>query len=87
MTTRDEIGKWYDDGQGMAYMVVWCDTFDYSDYPDYYDTREQAQKAIDSPPSMQRVMEVYDLKSDRTTQLGMSRCWALRPGTVTKGNA
>lgn len=82
MTTRNEIAKWYDDGQGMAYMVVWCDTYDQSDYPDYFDTREQAQEAIDSPPSMQTVMEVYDLKGDRTTQLGMSRCWALQPGTV-----
>lgn len=80
-TTRSVIGDWYDQGvaKGSAYMVVWCDTFDYEDYPAFYEDQEQAQRAIDNPSSMQKVMEVYDLRGDRTKQLGLSRCWALRP--------
>lgn len=81
MTTRNEIAAWYDRGakEGKSYMVVWCDEYDWSDYPAYYDTQDEAQKAINSPSSMQRVMEVYDLNGDPVTQLGLSRCWALRP--------
>lgn len=81
MTTQKQIAAWYDEGvkDGKAYMVVWCDTYDWSDYPACFDNREETQRAINSPSSMQKVMEVYDLNGDREAQLGMYRCWALRP--------
>jgi hypothetical protein len=81
-TTVEEISKWFDEGvsQGAAYMVVRCDTFDWSDYPSYFWSRESAQAVIDHPGEMQKVMEVYDLKSDRASQLkGGTRVWALSP--------
>jgi hypothetical protein len=81
-TTATEIGEWFDRGvgQGAAYMVVVCDTFDWDDYPVYCATRQEAQSKIDNPGSMQKVMEVYDLKASRAEQLkGGSRTWALRP--------
>lgn len=83
-TTRAEITTWYDKGvrDGKAFMAVWCDTFDWDDYPVYYDTEEAAQKAIDNPSSMQRVMEVYDLKGNSNApddQIDSHRSWALKP--------
>lgn len=60
------------------YMIVWCDTFDYDDYPAYYNTKEEAQFALDNPAGMQKAMECYDLEADIEKQLDMSRCWALK---------
>ncbi len=79
-TTAQQIGDWFDAGvrSGHRYMVVLCDTFDYYDYPVYCD-EEKARKTLAEPGSMQRVMEVYDLKSDKEAQLAQDRCWALRP--------
>jgi len=78
---REVLGRWYDQGveQGFAYMVVWCDTYDYEDYPKYHRTRDQAQRDIDNPESMQKVVEVYDLHKSRAAQLASPRVWALRP--------
>lgn len=82
-TTVDEIREWFARGvaEGAEYMIVWCDTFDYEDYPDYYPDRAATQEALNEGHlrNMQKAMEVYDLRADREEQLGMSRCWALRP--------
>lgn len=64
--------------EGKAYMIMWCDTFDYGNYASYYDNEEQAQFALDNPDSMQRAMECYDLKGDLEKQIAMPRAWALK---------
>lgn len=84
-TTKNEIRQWFVEGVNdkKAFMAVWCDTYDYEDYPSYYDNAAEAQRAINSPGSMQKVMEVYSLTEDhqeRERQLNLHRCWALRPG-------
>lgn len=76
----DDIAEWFDWGHSAekAYMIVWCDMFDYDDYPAYYEDKEAAQAALDNDSDMQRAMECYDLASDRDTQLDITRAWALR---------
>lgn len=81
-TTQAVIGGWFDRGvaDGKAYMVVWCDTYDWSDYPAYYGTKEDAQEALDKDgQNMQKAMECYDLRKSRLAQLTQARAWALRP--------
>lgn len=77
--TYNEIRSWFDRGakDGRAYMVVWCDTYDYTDYPSYHDTAADARFDIAHPNSMAKVMEVYDLREDRDSQLNQRRCWSL----------
>lgn len=79
MTTREEIGQWFDEGvaKGSAYMVIVCDTFDWGDYPVYCSTEQVARQRTLSPGEMQRVMEVYDLSADKVEQLNKRRNWAL----------
>jgi hypothetical protein len=86
--TRREISDWFDRGveAGMAYMLVVCDRFDHEDYPVYTENDELALKAHaeHDGPNMQKVMEVYDLRLDKTTQLNEWRAFNLpvRPTNI-----
>jgi hypothetical protein len=75
MTTRTEISKWFDEGvqMGKGYMLILCDTYDWSDYPDYYAHRVDAERKAKFPGEMQKVMEVYDLNADKDQQLNQRR--------------
>lgn len=77
MTTATEIATWFDGGvrRGATHMLVVCDTFDHDDYPVYCldDADAIKQHAHYTTASMQRVMEVYDLRMDRATQLAEAR--------------
>ena len=79
--TKTEISEWFDRGieTGMAYMLVVCDRFDHEDYPVYAENDEQAFKANreHNGPNMQKVMEVYDLRLDKQTQLNEFRAFHL----------
>ena len=77
--THDDISGWFDDGiqQDKSYMIVLCDTFDYSDYPIYADTANDCMFKFRNPGSMQRVMEVYDLKADKKAQMNALRAFNL----------
>jgi hypothetical protein len=78
MTTKEEIGQWFDRGveEGATHMLVVCDTYDWDDYPVYVklgeDAREQAAKY---PHDMQKLMEVYNLAIDRDQQLKQGRAF------------
>ena len=81
-TSVQQLREWFDRGieQQAAYMVVVCDTFDWGDYPVFCKTKDDAQRKIDDPGSMQKVMEVYDLTASKDEQLcGGTRVWALTP--------
>ena len=79
MTTKREIGEWFDRGKkaGANYMIVVCDTFSYEDYPAFVSSGENVVERINyfrrSP--MQRIMEVYDLNMDRSKQLREPRAF------------
>lgn len=81
MTTRDEIAGWLARGQeeGATHMIVVCDTFDYDDYPVFVSTEEDVEKRVEyyRGASMQRVMEVYDLRKPLGPQLMEERAYNL----------
>jgi hypothetical protein len=81
------LKEWFDEGVklGAAYMVVVCDTFDWEDYPVYCSSKERAESTISSPGSMQKVMEVYDLRADKAAQFRGGRTWALTPKSGNPG--
>ncbi len=73
MTTKADISGWFDTGvkNGATHMIVVCDTYDWEDYPVYAtgDAEAIQQYNHHHGPNMQKVMEVYDLRMDRDTQL------------------
>ena len=77
--SRQDIERWFICGvqDGKAYMIVVCDTYDYSDYACYFDTADAAKALKKYPGEMQRVMEVYDLAGDMQKQMSQHRAMAL----------
>ena len=77
--TKDEISKWFDDGvvKKARHMIIVCDTFDYDDYPVYTTTDADCLQRHKNPGKMQRVMEVYDLQSDKAEQMSKGRAMRL----------
>ena len=77
--TRSEISKWFDEGilKGAKHMLVICDTYDYEDYPLYTTTDSECLAKHRFPGEMQRVMEVYDLSSDKAIQMMQGRAMRL----------
>jgi hypothetical protein len=79
--SRVDISGWFDRGvkQGATHMIVICDTYDYEDYPKFInaDTPEQAKKLADAENgvNMQQVMEVYNLKMDKQSQMDQHRAF------------
>jgi len=89
MTTREMIERWFDSGveQSKRHMVIVCDTFDHEDYPVFTDTDQDCITMVKAPGDMQRIMEVYDLRLDKQTQLNAKRCWSLPNTAVTSSCA
>lgn len=81
MTSRNDIGKWFDEGveQKATLMIVVCDTYDYDDYPVYVNQGENFWSRYDSfdGQRMQRIMEVYDLTANKAEQLTERRAMRL----------
>ena len=77
--TRDEISGWFDRGvkEGARHMLVLCDTFDHDDYPVFTHTDNDCLVRYRNPGNMQRVMEVYDLRTDKTSQMNEKRAFHL----------
>lgn len=77
--TREDISSWFDRGRdaGARYMIVLCDTYDHDDYPVYCVEADHARKRMKDPGSMQKVMECYDLRADKETQMNQRRAMAL----------
>ena len=79
MASRSEIKRWFDQGVGIGqrFMLVVCDTFDYTDFPVYLlpgsDAREEVKDW--NSKKMLKVMECYDLNQDRDSQLSEGRVW------------
>jgi hypothetical protein len=80
MATYVEIKAWFHEGAQKTentHMIIVCDTFDYEDYPVYItETKDiHEQEAVWNAKSMQRVIEVYNLKKDMDEQLSRGRCF------------
>lgn len=77
--TKSEIQSWFMRGKasGGTHLIVVCDTFDHEDYPAFVYPGQDWQKTVDgyNAQSMQRVMEVYDLREPLEPQLEARRAW------------
>ena len=77
--TMETLKRWFQRGveQEATHLIVVCDTFDWEDYPVYV-TKEQNVHEVEEHyknSSMQKVMEVYNLKMDMDTQMAEHRSW------------
>jgi len=84
MTSKQQIGEWFDRGmeQNASHMFVMCDTFCYEDYPSYtkndQETLERYKLYSDgNNNNMQTIMEVYDLRKNKTQQLNKQRVFEI----------
>lgn len=78
--TKSDIVVWIKkaEQEGARWLIVVCDTYDYSDYPISFKESEidECIKKIDdikTGKNMQRLMEVFDLKKPIEPQLNVSR--------------
>jgi len=74
-TTKEDIKEWFEYGvkKNKKIMIIWCDTFEWSDAPEYYDTKEAALKEKNRPKPMEKYMESYDLTQDMESQINKFR--------------
>ena len=79
--SQGDIRSWFAEGvaKGHSHMVVVCDTFDHEDFPAFYDSADDARKRVESPGSMERVMEVYYLRDPIDPQISQRRCFNYGP--------
>ncbi len=80
MTPVTAILHWLKKGKekGYTHMLVVVDLMDYKDYPLYVDAnKENLQEIADSHngPTLERVMECYDLNMDFRAQLDEGRAY------------
>ena len=82
MTTKTQIETWFDDGvaRGATHMMVVCDTFDFEDFPVYVSSTEDFHEKYQAERDkrMQKIMEVYDLRADKGSQMKEVRAWHLQ---------
>ena len=79
--TKDEISDWFDRGvaQKATHMIVVCDTYGHEDYPCFANSDAGAIElhSYYDGKNMQRVMEVYDLRANKTEQMNEHRAMRL----------
>jgi hypothetical protein len=81
-TSKDEIGHWFDLAveSESTHLIVACDTFDCTDFPVFVIPPVQVEDKIaeyNNSDKMVRVLEVYNLKLDKQSQLNSERAWNL----------
>ena len=76
---KKDISDWFDLGvkEGATHMIVVCDTFDWEDYPVYVESGQSARKVSEeyNGIDMQKIMECYNLKMDKETQMNQDRAF------------
>lgn len=90
--SRADIENWFDRGVKAknTYLIVVCDTFDHDDYPVYVGKGEDFYEVYDrysGGQNMQRVMEVYDLSCDKTSQMNEHRAFHMPPRPAQRTGA
>lgn len=89
MTSRVDLVRWFVEGKkddANTHMLVVLDSFDHSDYPVYAQGRQDCleKNAKFSTSSMQRVLEVYDLRLSMGLQMEQGRVWNLPDSEAEK---
>ena len=91
--TKDEISDWFDRGvaQKATHMIVVCDTYGHEDYPCFANSDADAIElhSYYDGKNMQGVMEVYDLRANKTEQMNEHRAMRLpeTPNAALRGDS
>ena len=91
---RVDIAGWFDEGvrQRAHYLIVACDTYDWEDYPIYVGAEDDFYPIYDAHNGQNflQVMEVYDLRGDKTIQMAEYRAIHLptrpKPASTERDN-
>lgn len=79
--SKETLGRWFDEGviKKATHLIVVCDTFDHDDYPVYANGDDETLEKYEkySNKNMQTVMEVYDLRAEKTEQMEEHRAMRL----------
>lgn len=69
--TKEDISEWFDRGvkQKATHMLVFYDTFVNDDYPVFANSSSECAVKYRNQGSMQRVVEVYDLRDQKEEQM------------------
>lgn len=77
--TREDIREWFLRGkkQKATHMIVVCDTYDWEDYPFYVSRDENVREKFEelNEKGMNKVMEVYSMNIDLSSQLDEHRAF------------
>ncbi len=75
ITTKNDIGQWFEEGveNEFKYMAVIGDYYNDEDYPKFFKTYNELQETVKNPGNMQKIMETYDLSKDMWEQLNNRR--------------
>lgn len=76
MATVTQLTDWFKRGvdEQADFMIIVCDTFEYSDYPVYATAENFSDKYWGhNAVNMQKIMEVYDLRAGLELQLSKHR--------------
>jgi hypothetical protein len=77
-TTKYDIRTWLNRAKekDAEFLIVVCDTYDWSDYPVYVTAEQFAERYNElNGKNMQEIMEVYDLSLDWEMQLNERRAF------------
>lgn len=76
-TTVQMLREWFDEGveEKATHMIIVCDTFDYEDYPVFVKQSENVRTVAAgyNGQTMQRIMEVYDLRMNKESQFASGK--------------
>jgi len=80
MASKDQIESWLESAKpNHTHMFVVCDTFDYDDFPVFVSCATEKDVKLrqdqENKISMQKVMEVYNLKMPVADQLNQYRAF------------
>ena len=81
--SQTDISAWFDKGVSAKkdYLIIVCDTFEWSDYP-VFTTKDNFWEKFNTysnNDNMQRIMEVYDLNKNKIKQLKEPKSFNIPP--------
>lgn len=85
MVHKNEIRNWletFEYDEYVTFVLIVCDTFDYSDYPVLVTADDDVMEMIAEIDgnNMQKVVEVYDMSLDIEEQLDEKIAWHVPKG-------
>ncbi len=74
-------------GKGYSHVIIWCDTWDYTDYPQYVHINDDIDEVINDKSrygNMDRIMEIYNYNISILDQLNERVAYNKKPKKVAE---